>query len=254
MANPWTMKMEHFTDFSAEDRRLLDDLVTGRQRHYAAREDIIREGEHSPDNHLILSGLACRYKLLPDGGRQIVAFLAPGDLCDAEIFILKEMDHSICALGPSLIAAIPGDTMREMLLNRPGIALALWWGTLQDESVLRARLVDIGRRDARQRIAHILYEMLVRYRAVGAAEDDSFDWPVTQSDLADATGLTAVHVNRTLQRLREEGLIVSEGKRLTVLDRAGLREAADFSANYLHLDRATREPASSAGKRMEGLL
>jgi CRP-like cAMP-binding protein len=254
MTNPWTMKMEQFTDFSPEDRRLLDDLAFRRQRHYAPNEDIISEGEHSPDNHLILSGMACRYKLLPDGSRQIVAFLVPGDLCDAEIFILKEMDHSICALGPCLIAAISGEIMREMLLNRPGIALALWWGTLQDEGVLRARIVDLGRRDARQRVAHILYEVLVRYRAVGAADDDAFEWPATQSDLADATGLTTVHVNRTLQRLREEGLIATEGKRLMVLDRDRLREAADFTPNYLHFDRALKEPGSAAAKRVEGLL
>jgi CRP-like cAMP-binding protein len=254
MANPWTMKMEQFTQFSAEDRRLLDDLASRRQRTYAPREDIIREGEHSPDNHLILSGVACRYKLLPDGSRQIVAFLVPGDLCDAEIFILKEMDHSICALGPCLIAAIPGDVMRDLLLNRPGISLALWWGTLQDEGVLRARIVDVGRRDARQRVAHILYEVLVRYRAVGAATDDAFDWPATQADLADATGLTTVHVNRTLQRLREEGLIAMDGKRVTVLDRAGLREAADFTANYLHFDRAQEDSGSDAAKRVEGLF
>ena len=246
--------MEQFTDFSEEDRRLLDELASKRRRHHGPREDIIREGEHSPDLHLVLSGLACRYKLLPDGGRQIVAFLVPGDLCDAEVFILKQMDHSIAAVGPATTALIPGGAMRDLLLNRPGIALALWWGTLTDEGVLRARIVDVGRRDARQRIAHIIYELLVRYRMVGVVTDDSFDWPVTQADLADATGLTAVHVNRTLQRLRDEGLIATEGKRMTVLDRAGLREAAEFNPNYLHLDRAAGEPGGPAAKRVEGLI
>jgi Lon protease-like protein len=120
--------------------------------------------------------------------------------------------------------------------------------------VLRARIVDIGRRDARQRIAHILYEVLVRYKAVEAAADDAFDWPATQTDLADATGLTNVHVSRTLQRLREEGLVAVEGRRVEVLDRAGLREAAGFNPNYLHLDRAGDEPGSAAGKRVEGLI
>jgi CRP-like cAMP-binding protein len=248
------MKMEQFTCFSEEDRRELDDLTKQRQQYYAPREDIVREGEHSPDNHLILSGMACRYKLLPDGSRQIVAFLVPGDLCDAEIFILKEMDHSICTLGPCQIASIGGTTMRDLLLNRPGISLALWWGTLQDEGVLRARIVDLGRRDARQRIAHIIYEILIRMRSAGAMMGDSFEWPITQADLADATGLTTVHVNRTLQRLREEGLVVIEGKRLTVRDRAGLRAAADFNPNYLHLDRAVEEPDSPAGQRVKGLM
>jgi CRP-like cAMP-binding protein len=246
--------MEQFTAFSEEDRRRLDELASARPRHHGPREDIIREGEHSPDLHLVLSGLACRYKLLPDGGRQIVAFLVPGDLCDAEIFILKEMDHSIAAIGSTTTVPIPGGVMRDLLLNRPGIALALWWGTLTDEGVLRARIIDIGRRDARQRIAHIIYELLVRYRIAGVAADDSFDWPVTQADLADATGLTTVHVNRTLQRLRDEGLIATEGKRMTVINTGGLREAAEFNPNYLHLDRAVDEPGSAAAKRIEGLL
>ncbi len=255
MPNPWIMKMEQFTSFSEQDRQTLEALSGRRLRTYAPREDVIREGDHSPENHLIVSGFACRYKLLADGARQIMAFLVPGDLCDAEIFILKEMDHSICVLTQSVVAAIPGEAMRDLLVTRPGVALALWWGTLQDEGVLRARLVDIGRRDARQRIAHIIYEVLVRLRVVGATSDDCFDWPATQTDLADATGLTTVHVNRTLQRLRDDGLIALEsGRRLRVLDRAGLREAAGFNPNYLHLDRATDPQGGPAADRVKGLI
>lgn len=254
MGNPWIMKMEQFTPFSDKDRRLLNDLTTRNQRHFAAREDIIREGEHKPDLHLILSGLACRYKILEDGSRQILGFLVAGDLCDAETFILKAMDHSISTLAPSLIAAIPGETIRDLLLNNPGIALALWWGTMQDVGVLRARIVDHGRRDAYSRIAFLIYEMLLRLRVVGVMEDTAFEFPVTQTDIADATGLTPVHVNRMLQRLREEGLIATEGRRWTVLDPEGLRKAANFNANYLHLDRAHDDPGTPAGQRLKGLI
>ena len=254
MNSPLIMKMEQYRRFSDEDRRLLNDLTSKRQQEYGAREDIIREGEHSPDIHIVLSGLACRYKLLENGDRQIMAFLVPGDPCDAEIFILKEMDHSIGTLAPSVIASVSGDIMRDLMLNRPGIALAFWWNTLQDEGVLRERIIDQGRRDAYGRIAFLIYEMLLRMRAVGVIEDQSFDFPITQSDLADATGLTPVHVNRMLQRLREEGLIATEGKRWTVLDAAGLRKAAKFEASYLHLDRAKDEPDSEAGKRLKGLI
>jgi CRP-like cAMP-binding protein len=246
--------MEQFTTFSDEDKQLLDKLAFGRQRRYGAREDLVREGEHSPDLHLVLSGLACRYKLLEDGSRQILAFLVPGDLCDAEVFILKEMDHHIGTLAPSQIAMLPGDVMRDLLLNRPGIALALWWGSLQDEGVLRTRIIDEGRRDAYTRIAFLIYEMLVRLRAVSVMNDETFEFPVTQNDLADATGLTPVHVNRMLQRLREEGLIAIEGKRWTVLDPPGLRAAARYNPNYLHLDRARDHPDSEAGKRLKGLI
>ena len=254
MFNPWVRKMEQFTHFSDEDRRLLNDLTFGRQRQYAAREDIIREGDHSPDIHVVVSGLACRYKLLEDGRRQIMAFLVPGDPCDAEIFILKEMDHSICTLAPSVIAAISGDEVRNLLFNRPGVALALWWGTLQDEGILRERVIDEGRRDAYSRIAFLIYEVFLRLRATGVLDDDRFDFAVTQADLADATGLTPVYVNRMLQQLREDKLIATEGRQWTVLDPAGLRKAANFSSNYLHLDRAADEPDSEAGKRLKGLI
>lgn len=246
--------MEQFTRFSDEDRQLLDDLVSRRQRQYAAREDIIREGEHSPDIHVVLSGLACRYKLLEDGRRQIMAFLVPGDPCDSEIFILKEMDHSIGTLAPSLIASISGGDMKDMLFNRPGIALALWWGTLQDEGILRERIIDEGRRDAYSRVAFLIYEVFLRMRAFGVVDDENFEFPVTQADLADATGLTPVHVNRMLQQLRERKLIATEGKRWTVLDPAGLRKVASFNPNYLHLDRAVDEPDSEAGKRLRGVI
>jgi len=240
--SPLVMKMEQYRRFSDEDRRLLNDLTSKRQRQYAAREDIVREGDHSPDIHIVLSGLACRYKHLENGNRQIMAFLVPGDPCDAEIFILKTMDHSIGTLAPSVVASVSGDVMRDLMLNRPGTALAFWWNTLQDEGILRERIIDEGRRDAYARIAFLIYEVLLRMRAVGVIEDQAFDFPITQLDLADATGLTLGHVNRVLQRLREEGLIATEGQRWRVLDAAGLRQAAHFESSYLHLDRAVDEP------------
>lgn len=252
--SPLVMKMEQYRRFSDEDRRLLNDLTSKRQRQYAAREDIAREGDHSADIHIVLSGLACRYKHLENGNRQIMAFLVPGDPCDAEIFILKAMDHSIGTLAPSVVASVSGDVMRDLMLNRPSIALAFWWNTLQDEGILRERIIDEGRREAYGRIAFLIYEILLRMSAVGATKDASFDFPITQNDLADATGMTPVHVNRTLMKLREDGLIATEGKRWTVLNAEGLREAARFEASYLHLDRVVDEPDSEAGKRVKGLI
>jgi len=202
----------------------------------------------------VLSGLACRYKHLENGARQIMAFLVPGDPCDSEIFILDKMDHSVGILTPSVVASVSGARMKELLLNRPGIALAFWWNTLQDEGVLRERIIDEGRRDAYGRIGFLVYEIFVRMRASGVIDDDKFEFPVTQSDLADATGLTPVHVNRMLKQFREENLIAIEGKTWTVLDPQGLRKAAGYEASYLHLDRARREPHSDAGKRVEGLI
>jgi CRP-like cAMP-binding protein len=252
--NPMLKRLEQFAEFSEEDRNLFDELISARQDHYAARTDVIREGEHSDDIHVVISGLACRYKLLEDGSRQIMAFLVPGDPCDSEIFILNAMDHSIGAVTPSVVASISGKTMKDLLLNRPSVALAFWWSTLQDEGILRERIIDEGRRDAYSRLAFLIYEVFLRMRAVGVIEDAKFEFPVTQIDLADATGLTPVHVNRMLQQLREEKLIAIDGKTWTILDPARMRKAARFEGNYLHLDRVENDPNSDVAQRVKGLL
>jgi CRP-like cAMP-binding protein len=246
------MKMEMFTDFSLEERRRLDELISGRTAEHAIHEDIITEGDHSADCHVVLSGLACRYKIMRDGRRQIMAFLIPGDLCDAEIFILKVMDHGVAAMTPTTTALVSGQSMRTLLREPGGLGEALWWGTMTDLGVLRERIIDHGRRDARERIAHLLYEMLVRYRMVGMAADDSFEFPITQTDLADATGLTPVHANRTLQRLKSAGLIEKKGRVMKVLDADGLRKVAQFNGEYLHLDRA--HDGGSIGQRAGDLV
>jgi CRP-like cAMP-binding protein len=128
--------------------------------------------------------------------------------------------------------------MRDLLSNKGNVAQALWWGTLTDLAVLREWVVNHGRRDAHQQIAHLLYEMLVRYRMVEKTTDETLEFPLTQADLADATGLTPMHVSRMLQKLREEKLITLKNKTLTILDPERLREIAGYNANYLHLDRA----------------
>jgi CRP-like cAMP-binding protein len=133
---------------------------------------------------------------------------------------------------------IPGAVIEDLLTKPVGLAKALWWGTLTDLGVLRERIIDHGRRDARERIAHLLYELLIRYRMVGLAQGDKFEFPMTQIDLADATGLTPVHVNRVLQQLREDQLILLRNRTLTVVAPERLKDIAGFSANYLHLNRA----------------
>lgn len=241
MRNPWTMKMEQFTPFTDEQRTRLDSLIASRQQDYARGEDILSEGQKVEECHVLLSGLAARYKLLPDGERQIMAFLVPGDLCDAEVFILDEMDHGVAAISPTRCAVIPARTMKELLREVSAMSEALWWGTMTDLAVLRERIVDVGRREARERIAHLIYEMLVRYRIVGETDDDLMPWPITQDELADATGLSPLHVNRTLKQMREEGLIEFNRKTLKVLDSGQLREVAGFNPNYLHLRRAAEK-------------
>ena len=238
MTNPLTMKLEQFTSLSGAERQQLDEIFSETAETYAPGQTIIADGEAVRTIHLVLSGLAARSKDLPDGGRQIMAFLIPGDLCDLEVFVLEVMDHDLVAVSETTCAVVAAARMEEALTQASRVTKALWWSTMTDSAVLRERIIDHGRRGARERIAHLLYEMLVRYRVVGRTSGDSFPFPVTQQDLADATGLTAVHVNRTLKLLREDGLVDFREGVVTVLNPRRLKSTARFDAAYLHLDRA----------------
>ena len=240
MSNPLTMKLEQFTRFDDAERRRLNDLLHHPRKSYARGEAIIAEGEKVRDIHVVVSGLAARTKRMPDGGRQIMALLVPGDLCDVEVFILEAMDHEITAMCDTSCALIPAAEMEDLLTESSNLTKAMWWSTMTDSAILREWIVDHGRRDARERIAHLICELLIRYRVVGETSDDSFPFPLTQEDLAAATGMTPVHVNRTLRQLRAEGLVETKGRALAVLDPERLQKVAQYDSNYLHLARTER--------------
>ncbi|MEA3003255.1 MAG: hypothetical protein QOH81_2043 [Sphingomonadales bacterium] len=204
-------------------------------REMGARRNIIREGDRPDHVHLIVQGWAARYKLLPDGARQITAFLIPGDFCDLHITVLREMDHSIATLTRAKVAYIPRERM-EALTARPDVARAFWWATLVDEAVLRSWIVNIGRRDAYEAIGHLMCELYMRMKNVGLTRDHSYELPLTQEEVGDALGLTPVHVNRVLQRMRSEGLIRFARGALTIHDYHRLEQASGFNPNYLHID------------------
>ena len=235
-ANHLILKLQAFTRLSTEDRAALAGLGRSPVFETEPRRDLIREGDQPKAIKLILSGWACRYKALPDGRRQIVGFFVPGDLCDLNIYILKEMDHSISAITHVTYARLGPEEMDRITLARPRIAQALWWNELVNASIQREWLLNLGQRSARERIAHLLVELFVRLRAVGLTNGQSCDFPITQTDIAEATGLTSVHVNRTLQDLRREGLVELSQKRLTIPDLGKLMNAAMFNPNYLHLN------------------
>ncbi|HEX8444740.1 MAG TPA: Crp/Fnr family transcriptional regulator [Allosphingosinicella sp.] len=240
MANPLTMKLEQFTSFDPEERQRLDQLLSYPTETYARGKTIIREGEKVDDIHLVLTGLAARSKTLRNGDRQFMAFLVPGDLCDVEVFILEGMDHDITALTDTTCVLIPAKIIEGLLTESTKLTRALWWGTMSDSAILREWIVDHGSRDSFERIAHLMCEMLIRYRVIGETTDNSFPFLLTQEELADATGMTPVHVNRMLQQLRSDGLIELTGKVLTVLDPKGLQRAAKYDSTYLHLIRTER--------------
>ena len=226
-------KLELAGKLGEEDRELLR-AVCSRVRRIEAGSDIVSEGAKADHVHLVLSGWAARYKLVGDGSRQITAFLIPGDFCDAHVAILRRMDHSIVAVTQASVAYISHEDFDQLPVRRPELARALWWATLVDESVLRAWIVNLGRRDAYAGIAHLICELHARLQNVGLVEDDGFELPLTQEVLADALGLTPVHTNRIIQRLRAEKLVTLKSGRLAILDAGGLRRAADFDPDYLH--------------------
>ncbi|TPE51644.1 Crp/Fnr family transcriptional regulator [Amaricoccus solimangrovi] len=236
-ANALTCKLQQFTRLSLADRAALERVVAERRRTFLGREDISREGDKPTKIYVMLNGWACRYKFLEDGRRQIVAFFLPGDLCDLNIFILRQMDHSIGALTDVTVAEIGRDSFERLIDDHPRITQALWWEALVTIAIQREWTVNLGQRDALERIAHLLCELYVRLWSAGLATDGHCAFPVTQSDLADATGLSKVHVNRTLQELRQEGLIRLANRQLTILDLDRLKRLAVFDPNYLHLDR-----------------
>lgn len=247
MATLLIRKLEQFARLSESDRRVLDSLVaTARSRDLSADQDIARDGERPSECCLILEGFACRYKLLPSGRRQILSFHLAGDICDLHGLLIGDMDHSIGTLAPTRIAAIPHATLRDVIRHYPGIAEALWQDTLIDSAVFREWMVGLGRRSAHQRIAHLLCELYLRFKAVGLATNGSFGMPLTQAELGDALGLSAVHVNRVLQDLRRNGLITLAGRSVAIENWEGLKTSGEFDARYLHLNRAAAAASPSA--------
>ncbi|WP_376091664.1 Crp/Fnr family transcriptional regulator [Roseomonas sp. CCTCC AB2023176] len=237
MSNPLVRRLEQFTRLSAEDRSALDRATGNGARQVAARTDIIREGDRPNGTNLVLSGWACRYKQLEDGRRQILGFLLPGDLCDYQASLLREMDHSIGALTPVTVTSLPRTTLDDLTACHPRVGQALWWETLVAHAIHREWIVSLGQRDAAERIGHLLCELLLRLRSVGLTRGDTCDIPLTQADLGDAMGLSTVHVNRTLQYLRGAGLITLKGGVLTIPDLCALMDASLFNPTYLHLHR-----------------
>jgi CRP-like cAMP-binding protein len=213
--------------------------------------DIVREGDTPDAIHLVLDGFACRYKLLPNGRRQIIAHFIPGDFCNLRAFILSEMDHSVATMSAVTLATVKRKTLLRLTDEYPRITQALWWSAMVDEAITREWIVNVGSRTATERVAHLICEHFLRMQAVGLASENNVQLPITQTELGDTLGLSTVHVNRTLQQLRADGLIALRGKTLSILDLRRLQDVALFNANYLHFlakaDRAEWERRERGG-------
>ena len=233
--NPLIRKLDSIFTLSDDERQALESLpmqvtVIGKN------QSIVREGDRPSRCFLLLSGFACTYKLTGQGKRQIMAFDVPGDIPDLQSLHLKVLDNSVGTLTPCRVGFITHEALRDICNRFPRITAAFWRETLIDAAVFREWVMNVGRREASQRMAHIFCEMVVRLRAVGLADDHSCDLPITQVEFADAAGLSTVHVNRVLQAMRADGLIELSGDQLNIPDWERLKKAGDFDPTYLHLE------------------
>ena len=237
LAEALIRKVELYARLSDEERGVLHELAGGASRRFAPRRDVILEGDTPRHVLVTLEGWAVRTKMLEDGRRQIVGLVLPGDICDAHSYVLRRMDHGIHALTRVRVAEVAREKLEAALAHSARLRRAFWWQELVGAAIQREWTLNLGQRSAFERIAHFLCETFVRLESLGMTQGDSCDFPIVQNDLADTTGLTSVHVNRTLQDLRRSGLILLGGRRLTIPDLPRLMDVALFTPGYLHLGR-----------------
>ncbi len=233
MANRFIEKLRGFVELTDKDIIALE-AVTSRPQAFGPRKDLIREGDQPGPVLVVLEGWAFRYKALPSGSRQIMAFLMPGDACDLNIGMLAEMDHSIQTVTYAEVATIEGSAMDEMMAAHPRIARAMYVAQLVDEGTLRAWIVSLGRRSSAERAAHLLLELYIRGVRTGLASGNQMELPLSQVILADALGMTPVHINRVLQTFRRSGAVELQRGVLRIQDPAALTRIPGFDDNYLH--------------------
>jgi CRP-like cAMP-binding protein len=216
------------------DAALIEKLPMKLQ-NLSSGQDVVQDGQTLDQCCMLVDGYLFRHKIGAEGKRQIVSWHVPGDIPDLYSLHLRPIDHNMTALGPAVVSFIPHEPFIAMLNSSPSLTHVFWRETLVDAAAFREWVVSLGRRDAQARIAHMLCELLIRLRVVGLARDDSFQFPASQVDVADATGMTPVHANRMIQQLRADGLIAWDGPTIRVLDLDRLKSVAEFDDGFLHL-------------------
>lgn len=229
-------KLNSFVRLSTDELACLAELQT-RRRSVAALTEIVHEGQTDHRAWILQEGWAHCYKLVPDGGRQIIGFPLPGDFMGLRSILLRTSDHSFASLTEAVVSEVPQQRLSEIFQAFPRIGNAILWGLSRDEAMVVEHLVNIGRRSAIERLAHLFLELGERLKVVGLASDTGFACPLNQYVLADALGLSAVHVNRILRQLRERHLITIKAHQVIIHDLNALKELAGYDSAYLHGDR-----------------
>ncbi|MCP3390449.1 Crp/Fnr family transcriptional regulator [Bradyrhizobium sp. CCGB12] len=203
-------------------------------RQFPAETPVVRDGERATDCCLIVDGFSVRSKTIPSGKRQILSIHIPGEIPDLMSLFLHVMDHDLTTLTPSTLGFISHEALRALHRRRPSVAEIFWRDTLIDSAMFREWIVNVGQRSAPARLAHVLIELRDRLRVIGRVDGDSFEMPLTQEQIGEALGITAVHANRVIKQLRQEGIVEFHRGRVTVLDERKFLELADFDDRYLH--------------------
>jgi CRP-like cAMP-binding protein len=238
---PTMRKLEKRLPFSAEDRTAFLALPASVKR-LDAGSYIVREADIARSCCVLLTGFAYRHKVVGDGARQILSIHIPGDMVDLHNAFLGIADHNVQMLTVGEVALIPAKAVQDIAYSHPAIARAMLLETLVDGSIFREWIANVGRRDARTRVAHLLCEFAVRLEAAGESEGHNYHLPMTQEQLADATGLTPIHVNRMIQSLRRDGFISTDKRSVIIKDWERLVATGDFNTAYLHPERAEGQP------------
>lgn len=226
-------KLERLTRLTDADRAALQELPS-KIEIFAADQLLVREGDRPADCCLLLGGYACRYKMTEAGDRQIVSFHMAGDLLDIQHLMLERADHSIATVTQAEVCWVPAANVKALLQARPAINEALWRDALIDASIFREWVLNVGRRSATSRIAHMLCELATRREAAGLGAPEASDLPLTRQQIAQATGLSTVHVTRVLGDLSNQRVLTPPDCPIRIIDWERMCQVGEFNGLYLH--------------------
>lgn len=232
---PMVEKLRLWGDMSSADEAAVLNLPF-KIRRLRQGAYIAREGDSPQQTCVLLSGYAIRHKLAGDGGRQIFSIHMRGDVVDLHNSLLRWSDHNVQALTEVKAAFIPMSSIKRIIVDCPRVAFLLWYETLVDGSIFREWTLNVGRRDGRTRLAHVLCEFAMRLKMAGLNDDNNYELPMTQDELADVVALSPVHVGRVIKSLTEDGCITKTKRAIRIEDWEQLRQIGDFDPGYLHLN------------------